>query len=450
MSSKINSLLLRRLAAGMAAIDQREAQNLAVLTGGEALSRAITAVAFIHLARVLRPETYGLVELTLAIIMMLTVLIDLGFASLGAREVARTPEQTESLVRRIVAIQGWLAVGILVALYIFISVANLEYTLKYLLLGYGVSLLAYPFFLNWVFQGRKQMLWVTLPKVLRQFAFAAVAILVVRRPEHVLLLPLAEIIASGAAGLLNVAIYIRSGSRFTIAPRAAADRRLILESLPIGGSMLIWAIRMYLPAILLGILVSQTAVGFFGAPHRIVLVLHAALVVYFTNLFPTMSKAAHVAQQHLVTLIHQSLRLVIWPTIFVSVGVTFFAPVIIDTIFGAPYMRGESIIVLMVLIWAIPVLAWRGHSRNGLIAINRQREELICSLASVILLVVLLVTLPRAYGAVGAAWAMLISETIAAALSWWLLKRYLPELQLTRLLLRPPSLAVLTNHPEVM
>ena len=80
-------------------------RNLAILATGEAISRAITLAAFVHLARVFEPAVYGLVELTLSVMMFLTLAVDQGLGTLGTRELARHPEKGESLVRRIMSAQ---------------------------------------------------------------------------------------------------------------------------------------------------------------------------------------------------------------------------------------------------------------------------------------------------------------------------------------------------------
>jgi hypothetical protein len=186
---------------------------------------------------------------------------------------------------------------------------------------------------------------------------------------------------------------------------------------------------MYLPTILVGVLAGQAAVGLFGAAHRIVMVFQTMLEVYFRNLFPTMSQAARTSAEHLARLLRNSMWLVMVPALALALATTLVAPTLISLIFGESYMQPGAIGVLAVLIWLIPILAWRRHSRNALITLNRQRDDWRCSLIGIVLLVSLIVPLTRIYGGLGSAWAMVVSELATAALAWWLVRRRLPNLE---------------------
>jgi O-antigen/teichoic acid export membrane protein len=395
---------------------------------GEGLGRAFTAIAFIHLARILQPAVYGQVELTLAVMMLLTVVVDLGLGPLGAREIARRPGLTGLLVEKIVTLQLVLAVALLSLIFLITTTLLLDSTLTRLLQGYGVTLLAFPFLLNWVFQGWSRMGWVAAPQVLRQVVFALFVLWIIRRPDQVTWIILVELLSVSAAAGLNVLLYLRSGHPFKIDLRHITDSELLTSSLPIAGSQLIWALRMYLPIIVLGLLAGKVAAGLFGAPHRIVMVLQGLLAVYFTNIFPLMSQVSNTSTTRFTRLIRRSIQVVLWPALLLALITTFSAPILIQWIFGAGYMQPEAITVLIILVWMIPVLAWRGHNRNALIALNRQGEELVSSLVAIILLVGLFYPLITGFGAIGAAWAMLAAELIGAALTGWRLKRHLPEL----------------------
>lgn len=409
--------------------------NLVVLSGGEALTRAITFVAFVYLARVFEPAVFGLVELTLAVMMFCTLAVNQGFGMLGTREIARSPDETHWLVSRIVSAQLILSVVVYAALVSIVLCLPIGDRLTILLLGYGVSLFAVPFSLNWVFQGRQQMMWVALPQVLRHAVFLIFVLLLIRRPEQVVTLPLAELAAVAAASVMYVLAYTRSGESVTVNVRAGLDRRLFAESLPIGGSQMIWVLRMYLPTLMIGFLADQTSVGLYGAAHRIVMVFTAIMQVYFVNLFPIMSQASTDSAGQLTSLMHRSLRLLIWPSLVLALATSSAAATLISFVFGQQYAAPESVAVFSVLIWIIPVLAWRSHCRNALIAINRQREDLVCSLIGLALLIGFLIPSIHAYGAMGSAWVMVFSELATTILLWWRLRRHVPNLALIKNLL---------------
>lgn len=398
-------------------LGSRLVTNLGILGIGELLTRGLTFVAFAHLARTVAPEAFGQIEWALAVMMFCTLVVDQGFGFLGAREIARDPEVTAGFVDRAVSSQVVLAAAVFALLVAAALLLPLDPVLGTLLVGFGISLFGLPFFLIWVFQGRSEMLWVALPQVLRQAVFLAGVVWLVRGADQLTWLPLAEIAAVAAASLSCVVVYrLRVGRAPRV--RLRVDREILREVLPIGGSQLIWALRMYLPIVLMLFLVGERETGLFGVAHRIVMVFQSLLGVYFTNLFPTISRASAVSDQRLWQLLKPSLHLVWWPTAAFAVGMAFASPWVLGVVFGSEFVTPSSIGSLVVLSCVIPVLGWRRHGRSALVALNMQRADFRCSLVGIVLLVVLLVPLARTYGPLGGSAAMLVSETVATLLTW--------------------------------
>ena len=334
---------------------RRLSQNLAILAGGELVTKAITFVVFVHLARTLEPELYGLLELTMAVMMILSIIVEHGLGIIGTRDIARETGETGTLVGRIVSARLILASVVYLLVAVIVLCLPISKTLTVLLLGYGLSLFGIPFLLNWVFEGRNEMKWVALSKLLRQATFGGIVLLLISTADRVLLLPMAELAAVAIAVIVTIGAYLQFGEKVVVNLRTGCDSRLFRESLPVCISQVIWALRLYLPTILVGVLASQAAVGLFGAAHRIVMAFEILLGVYFINLFPTMSQTSYKSVRDLPSLLNHSMHLVLWPSLVLALCTTFAAPNIIGMIFGEQYMREESIAVLAVLIWIIPI-----------------------------------------------------------------------------------------------
>jgi PST family polysaccharide transporter/O-antigen flippase len=414
-------------------------RNLSILVAADVLGRLLMMVAFVHLARTLQPAIFGAVEFALAVTMILTLVVDMGLKTLGAREVARSPQDTDRLVAGIVSIQALIAVAVYGLLLSALWLAPIEAAMKWLLAGYGLTLFAHPMILNWVFQGRNEMGWVALPQFLRQAAFAALALLFVRAPGQALRLPVFELVGVGLAVAVNLAAFRRIGARLSVGLHAPGMRSLLVEALPIGASNLIWSLRTYLPLILLGVMAGDVAAGLFAAPHRIMMVFYAVLLLYLVNLFPTLSQVAQEAASGAAPSVHRfsrllyrSVLLVLAPALALAIATTLVAPTLVALIFGDSAAWQAAIPVLSVLIWVVPVLAVRGHTYYGLVALGRQRQEMVCSVIGVgVLLALMALWVPR-FGALGAAWSMVLSELLAAGLSWWMIQSYLPERRAAR------------------
>jgi O-antigen/teichoic acid export membrane protein len=404
--------------------------DVAVQTAGDVAARCIAWFAFVHLARVLEPSAYGLLEMTLSTMVFLTLVVDLGLSRLGIREVARQPERLAELLRAVVSPQLMTAVAVAACGLIAAVAVGLrrDGVLAALLLGYGLSLLLTPFLLVWVFQVRRQVREVALLAILRQAIFAAVVITAVSAPPQIVRVPLAELIGLGLTVAVAHVLLRRGGDCVRIG-FSRADVQLVREAWPIGASQVIWALRMFLPIILLGLLAGPVMAGLFGVAHRVFIVVQTPLGFYFTGLLQRLSKIGRDAPEELRRVVRRSAAVSVLPSIALATALTLGAERIIDILFGAPYATSSSPTVLAVLAWVIPILALRGNFRHTLIALDGQREELACSLSGLVLLVALAVPLGSRSGAVGAAWAMVFAELGSTLLTWWRLRRHLHRRQ---------------------
>ncbi len=390
--------------------------NLVYLGTGEMLARGLSFVAFAYLGRTLSTGQFGSLGTALAVLMVSTLFIDFGFGVLGSREIAKDSSVTEALSRRIVSLQLTLAIAVSLTLFGGTWVIPMDDTLAALLRGLSISLLGVPFLLNWVFQGRNEMFWFAAPAVLRQAIFLALCLLLVRRSASLGVLPAAEIGAIAGSGLAFVWAYRRLGFRLRLRP--AWDRHLWATCLPIGLSNLIWAVRMYLPVMVVYSTVGAEPAGLFESGHRLAMVFLSLLSVHFTNLFPALSATSHASPRAFKRLISRGLGIAVAGTLALLAVTWVMAPTMIGIVFGPRYVTPESSWALVVLVMLAPIAAFRRTGRFALIALDHQRRELWCSIVGVVLLVLLLGILPVRYGITGAAWAMVGSEAAATVLTW--------------------------------
>src|SRR5262249_2675580 len=133
-----------------------------------------------------------------------------------------------------------------------------------LLILYGMSILAMPLLLTWVFQGHNQMATVAAANVIRQGIFAAVVFGFVRTTGAIWYVPAAEIAAvAGAAGFC--VWQYRQRFVASVLPARRVSRHIFREGGAIGLGQMFWAVRMYGGVIVLGQIASAEDVGLFAA-----------------------------------------------------------------------------------------------------------------------------------------------------------------------------------------
>jgi len=378
-------------------------------------AKTLTFAAFAYLARVAGPEGFGYVEFAGAAVLCAGLIVEQGFNAFGAREIARSPQRTEGLVSEIFLVRLVLAVSLYTAVMIFALSSDRAPVLTRLMLMYGLSLLAMPLLLQWVFQGHDQMRTVAAIQVIRQMIFAALVFALVREATQIWLVGAAETAAAASAAAFGVwAYHRRLGGRIRL--RRGLSPQLLRDGVTIGLSQIFWVAKMSGATLILGLIASAEDVGYFGGAMRILLALHTFVWLYFFNLLPSMSRAWAAGDGSFAALISRSLR---WVTVVSLLGAGVWvaaAPVVVRVVYGERFAAAG--VALQWLAGVCGVAAISGHYRFGLIASGHQTAEMLTALIGAIAAVILIPTGYFAGGVGGAAAGLFAGEVLICVSAW--------------------------------
>jgi O-antigen/teichoic acid export membrane protein len=387
------------------------ALNFFLLVAGEMTAKLLTFASLTYLARTLGPTDYGFIEFTLAVMVFFTLPADLGLGSYGVREIAHNPSNAARLLHAVTGLRMALALCSMALLAVFILLLNKGTEVKLLIALYGVSLLGGPFLLQWFFQAHDQMRWVGIASIIRQAGFAALVFIFCRRQSSLVYVGAIE-----CGSVACVAFYCAWVTRSMGYGWPWPDMRLrhlaghLAQALPIGLAEIAWAFMWYFCTVLLGVVLSGIALGWFGAAHRIVMALHTFVYLYFFNLLPSISRTVGRPAGQLLDLMNGSIRLIGWTGLFGAALLTALAPQVFVILYG-PGFRGAAA-SFSVLVWMLPIAMLSGHYRYTLIAYRLQNTLLRCAVISAVVAVALGFALVPLYAGVGAAWALLIANAI--------------------------------------
>lgn len=397
-------------------------KNFASLVGAEAFTKLITFAAFAYLARICGPGGFGYIEWAAAILMCASLIVDQGFSSYGAREIAKNPDETGRLVAEIVSARFLLAATSFIAIVVFAFTFVREESVLKLVLAYGLSLWTLPLLLQWVFQGHDRMKLVAIAQILRQTVFVAVVITMVRRADDLVFVGFAEVAGVTVAAFFTVWMYRRYFAG-NISLRPTLSRRLFFEGAPIGMSQAFWVVRMFGATLILGLVATADDTGYFAGAMRIFIALHTFVWLYYFNILPSLSRAWIEGQARFAALIQRSMRIVIVASIGVGLGWVLLAPWVMTTAYGESFASGGGALQWLAGAWVSAAIS--GHYRFGLIAAGRQKQEMLTSAIGAIVVVVLI---PLGYlrnGPSGAAAGIFAAEFVVLLLTWVIARRSL-------------------------
>ena len=409
-------------------------KNFLFLSGAEVISKLFTFAAFAYLGRVVGPEGFGYIEFAGAVLLCAGLIVDQGFSPYGAREIAKSPQRTSELVTEIVAIRCILALGAYLAVSIFALTLDHPPVVFRLLLLYGLSLIAMPFLLQWVFQGHDQMQLVARTQVVRQIVFAAYVFLFVREGAHIWRVAIAELAGICSAAIYSVWMYQRRFGGVSRGP-SLISRRLLREGAPIGLSQMFWMVKMFGATLILGMIASAEDVGFFAGAMRFLIALHAFVWLYYFNLLPSLARSWQESHATFAGLIERSMRSVAWISVTGGIVWLVSAPIIIRIVYGPTFSASAPVLQWLAVVCVVAALS--GHYRYGLIAAGRQTAEMTTAGLGAIIAAILI---PLGYGKAGpsgAAMGLVVAELLVWLGAWWC-GRYILDLRRhVQLVVRP-------------
>jgi O-antigen/teichoic acid export membrane protein len=416
---------------------RRIAINFIFLSAGEITAKLLTFATFSYLARTLAGGGYGYLEFTLAVMVFFTMPVDLGLGAYGAREIARNPGSAARLLHEITGLRLVLALCSMAGLCVFILLLPKSADLKILLALYGVSLLSGPYLLQWFFQAHDQMHWVGIASIVRQAGFAILVFLLCRRGSPIIYLGAIECVSVAAVSAFCIYVtHVKMGYAWPW-PDLHVTRLLghIKEASPIGFCELAWAFMWYFCTVLLGFLVSDRTLGWFGASHRALMAMHTFVMLYFFNLLPSISRCAARPHKELLTLMDRSIRFVAWTGLFGAGFMSLAAPEILALIYGPAFRPAAA--SFTVLVWMLPIAMLSGHHRYILIAYNQQKRLLSCTAISAGAAVLLGFALAPRYQGSGAAWALVIANLLNFVLVYYSVRQLVVEVPFLGELAKP-------------
>ncbi|MEQ1574856.1 MAG: oligosaccharide flippase family protein [Vicinamibacterales bacterium] len=388
------------------------------------MSKASVVVAFVWLARTLDPGVYGDVEWALSLMMVFTLVADVGLNTWATTEIAAKPEGAAVLVARI----GWLRLTLAVPAYL-------------LLLGigwsrggdatsavavYGVVLFLAPLFLQYLFNGLFQPRWAALGSALRGITFAVAVMLLVKADSPPVHVAIAELLGATALALcsllvlryvFHLRVWIRDGYRDMF--------HLVARSWTIGAIEVAWSVLWYAGLILLGYLATSEDTAWHSANLRLIIALHTGVWLYFSVLLPNLARLLRHDSPGWTRTIEQSFRFTSWISCSIALVGTLAAGTILTTVYGPLF--AAAIPELRAAIWILPVTWMSGHIRYSLIAAQHPQRDYHAALVGVAVMLVLTLLLAPSLRSFGTGLALLAGTAANWVAAWVLGRAVLPR-----------------------
>ncbi|MBA2524888.1 MAG: flippase [Pyrinomonadaceae bacterium] len=393
--------------AGASAESRIIVSNILSLGSGEIVARLIAFLGSAYLARRLEPAGFGMISFAAALFGYLALGVTAGFNDVGAREVARRPQDASSIAASVILLRTVLACFALAALGVLVWFLHKPPTLKLVIVLMGFSLFSLALDTSWAYKGLERSFPVSIALVVGQVLFVGLVLVFVKGPEDVAIVPVAQFVGEIAAALLLLVPILRTG-------KVRLDIREGLKLLRSSGLRTVTRILRTLiftfDLVLIGFLLGERQVGLYSAPYRICFLFVAIAVTVHVSYMPALSRAFKQGPMAISDVARRSMGISAAIAAPMVVGGALLAAPLLQTFFGLEYVEGANAFRLLLL--SIGLIFIHSTIYNLLLVSDLLRIEVgITAFAAAVNIVLVLMLVPR-YGIVGAAFCTAVAEGI--------------------------------------
>jgi O-antigen/teichoic acid export membrane protein len=188
--------------------------------------------------------------------------------------------------------------------------------------------------------------------------------------------------------------------------------------------VVIAALVMSYPPFVLGIFQSTTEVGIYSAASRLVLFLLIGDRLLSSVFLPASMRRQEESPQKLASMISIAAHWILIAALPVAVGGILFAERFIVLVFGQAYIDATG--VLKILVWYFFLTMLHTIFTSGLLAVHQEKAYGKIMAATAVLYAVLVTLGTVFFGALGAAFGVVLSEGISLLMMWHSLRKILP------------------------
>jgi O-antigen/teichoic acid export membrane protein len=402
---------------------RRVAQNYLSVSAANLVNRVISFLVVAYAARVLGPRAYGQLSWAQAVYLYGTCFADLGLWTLGVRTLAQECENVQPHVSNYVSLRMLTALAAAVLLAAFAMVSGQSETTKWLVILYGLSLLATSVLIDWVFTGLQRMEFVGSARILSQVTYAGLVIALVRGQREMLFFPLLTFVGLSASAAFLIFIFRRLYPSFRFHPEPDVWPRLLREALPLGVSGLVIPVYVLLPTLMVGWLRGEAATGHYGGAFRIVQVVHQLLNLALVTLYPVVASRWKHAPEAIGRLLERILKIFLVLGVPIAMGALVVGSQMVILILGDRF--SNSVIPFQIMLWNVVIVGISSVYAQLVLVMNGKHSEFLKVIAcgAVASVIFDLLLIPR-FSYVGAAVAWVLAEMVICVVSYRLARPF--------------------------
>lgn len=331
-------------------------QNIAALYSVHIFNYLLPLITVPFLARVLKPEGWGMVAFAQSFGQFLVLVIEYGFGLSATREVAARRDDREFLAgilgsvllaKLLLSIPA-IAAGVLANR--FVPALRNNVFLLWAAISWAVS---QGMSLVWFYQGLERLRFASTAEIIAKTLAVIFILSFIRRPDQAWLVLVFFALTSAAS---TVVVLVAALRRYGVRRPKLSDA---LQALRVGFPMFVFrsSVSLYTTgnAFLLGLFVDPSAVGVYAGAERISRSFLGLMNPVSQALYPRINNLVAKSRREAAALARKAMLIVVSLACLIAFTLVILAPLIVNVILG-PNFEG-SVLILRLLATLLPLIA---------------------------------------------------------------------------------------------
>jgi O-antigen/teichoic acid export membrane protein len=391
----------------------RVGRNFLWLLIGDLASKVFLFIATVWIARKLTDAGFGTLSFAQAVLSYMIITMDMGLPIYGTREIAREPEKASVFAGNILGIRFSLAVILVVGTWALMSLLEVEPVLRWLIIFTSFWLFPWALNLEFAFTGLEKMRYASLGQFLFQFLFLISVVFTIHEVGDLLKVPLIRALMAMVVSIVLIYNFqkVIKTNFFEIFRQIDIRgwKKYIRDSFYLAASLIVIKIYYSFDTLMLGFYNQMSAVGWYNAAYRIII-----LFVTIASLLQTAFAPFFVKKQDRLNEFLPGVQKFAWVLMLsvnvITVFIFVFSAELIPIFFGKDYMN--SIWILRYLSLSLLFIFADTVYLAPLLYTGGQKKYFISVLVGAVLNITLnLILIPR-YSYYGAVIATILSNAV--------------------------------------
>ena len=399
---------------------KRFSKNLLSLFSADITRRLLGFISVAYLARILGKDGFGAVNLGFAVLAYVMVMSAAGFPTLGTKKIAQG--EPPELVGSVIANRLIVTIIVLLVIVFVVLTAVPNTIVAWLIILFSCAVIPQIFFVDWFFQGKETLGIVSAVRIMQAVVYLAVVLTFVKTISDIMWVAIGSIAGECCASILLFTRFRKMYNDVHI--RIKPSLHLLKQSIPLAVGVILTTLLINYPSLALGIIKSTSEVGTYSAASKLVYFFLMADRVLVLLLLPASARMFNESPDIFNRMLTDALRWILIIGLPIAIGAILIANKLIAIIYGVDY--NSSIAVFQVFIWYFFITMLHTVYSAGLIGVGGDKSYGKIMLVTAFAYFVTVTAGVYLFGAIGAAFGVVISEGISVLMMKHALQRIIP------------------------